>query len=137
LAHCCCLQGDTKVAALPTNTPLNFDSNSSGTSSSSNSSSGSSTDSLPLAVPAAAWWPLVLPDSGLDVLSCEHLGSSSNGSHHGGSNGSNGSSSSSSVFVALVDSDDAPDGEVVVIHAAAPGPSADAQQQPRMVSGMS
>ena len=107
----CFLQGDTKVVALPTNTPLNF----------SSCSSIGSQDSLPLAVPAAAWWPLVLPDSGLDVLSCDHLGGSSsssgsNGSRRNGSSGSNGSS----VFVALVDSDDAPDGEVVLIHAAAP-----------------
>jgi phage-related tail fiber protein len=87
---------------LPTSTKLDF------------SSSSSSNGTLPLAVPAAAWWPLVHPDSGMDVLSCEHLNSFSRSSQSG---------SSSSMFVALVDSDDAPDGEVVLIHTKAPGSS--------------
>jgi hypothetical protein len=110
------VQGDTKVVALPTNTPLNF------------SSSSSSDGTLPLAVPAAAWWPLVHPDSGLDVLSCEHLGSSSSSS---GSQPGSSSSSSSRMFVALVDADDAPDGEVVLIYATAPDTSLN--QEPHMV----
>jgi hypothetical protein len=93
-------QGDTKVTALPCNTPLTF-------------SSSSSSDPLPRAVPAGAWWPLVLPEDGLDVLTCQHLGSSSSSNNTG--------SSSSSMFVALVDSDEAPDGEVVLLQAAAPG----------------
>lgn len=104
------LQGGTNVQALHTSQPLTF-------GSSSSSSNGA------LAVPASAWVNLITPDDDLDLLQVDHIGNigqaanSSSSSSSGEAASISSSSSCAGIFLAIVDSDDAPDGELVLIHA--------------------
>jgi hypothetical protein len=98
--------GESRVVALPAATALASARQQQQDAPSSGSAGGSSR-ALPLAVPASAWWLLVAPEDDLDVLSCNHVGSSS------------AADAVVSRFVAIVDSDAAADGELLLITAAA------------------
>lgn len=68
---------------------------------------GGSSSSTPI-VPASAWITLITQEDDVGVHKVDHIGLI-------GSDSSSGSSSSR-TFVAIVDDDRAPDGEVVLIH---------------------